>query len=306
MMEQTRVNSLFETARMRAAAPGSPAARPGIWNRRHHLDRMTLRELVVAYLQYYAIQAYLLLAVICAGVAIAAPPTLLQGAVAAVFAVLVYPLVWYTLHRFVLHGRWMWKSPLTSATWKRIHYDHHQDPNHLEVLFGALYTTLPAIVVATLPFGWLVGGTGGAAVALAAGLLTTCVYEFVHCIQHLSYKPKNRILATMKVRHMAHHFHDESGNFGITSFWPDRLFGTFYGRVGERAKSATVFNLGYTQETASRFPWVARLSGGVATGHPRQRDRVRASNDARDGADERADLCPDPGGDAGATATRAA
>ncbi|QMW23890.1 sterol desaturase family protein [Sandaracinobacteroides saxicola] len=257
------------------------AARPGIWNQRHHLDRMTLRQLVVAYFQYYAIQAYLLLAVVSAVVAFYNPPSLLAGSVAALFVVTAYPLIWYALHRWVLHGKWMWKSPLTARTWKRIHYDHHQDPNHLEILFGALYTTLPTIVVATVPVGWLIGGLGGAAVALCAGLLTTCVYEFVHCIQHLSYKPKNRVLAAMKARHMAHHFHDESGNFGITSFWPDRLFGTFYEREQRKLKSATVFNLGYTDEVARHYPWVAAMSDGVAKGHPRRRAAANeAANDS--------------------------
>ena len=31
------------------------------------------------------------------------------------------------------------------------------------------------------------------------------------------------------------------------------------------------YNLGYTPEVAERYPHVARLSGGVATGHPSQR-----------------------------------
>ncbi|MGI4880422.1 MAG: sterol desaturase family protein [Janthinobacterium lividum] len=251
-------------------------ARPGIWHRSHYLNRMTLRELVVAYFQYYAIQAYLALAAVAAIVAVYRPTTLLRGAVAAGFAVLVYPLVWYALHRYILHGKWMWKSPLFARTWKRIHYDHHQDPNHLEVLFGALSTTLPPIVLMTLPVGYVVGGVGGAAVALCAGLLTTCFYEFCHCIQHLSYKPKAKWLAAMKARHMAHHFHDESGNFGITNFVWDRAFGTFYEREARPLKSATVFNLGYTDEVAQTYPWVAAMSGGVATGHPRQRDRKAA------------------------------
>ena len=68
-------------------------------------------------------------------------------------ASLVYPLVWYLLHRCVLHSRWMFKVAPLSPTWKRIHYDHHQDPNHLEVLFGALHTTLPTIALATFPLG---------------------------------------------------------------------------------------------------------------------------------------------------------
>src|SRR3546814_7748413 len=43
--------------------------RPGIWSRSHYLDRMNLRDLVAAYFQYYANQAYLLLAVAAAGLA---------------------------------------------------------------------------------------------------------------------------------------------------------------------------------------------------------------------------------------------
>lgn len=248
--------------------------RPGIWSRAHYLDRMTLRELVVAYFQYYSIRAYLALAALALAAALfLVPPSPVGAMLSALSAAVLYPLVWYLLHRFVLHGRWMWRSRRLAPTWKRIHYDHHQDPNHLEVLFGALHTTLPTIALATLPVGWLIDGAGGALVALAAGLLVTCFYEFAHCIQHLAYKPRNRWLAAMKRHHMAHHFHDETGNFGIVSFWPDRLFGTFYEREARPAKSPTVFNLGYTDEVAAEHPWVAELSGGIARGHPRQRAR---------------------------------
>lgn len=248
-------------------------SRAGFWNRSHHLDKMTLKELVVAYFQYPAILGYLACSLAAIGVYAWRPAPLVQTLASVAIAVAVYPLVWYVLHRWVLHSRWMWKSPLLAGTWKRIHYDHHQDPNHLEVLFGALHTTLPTIALATTPLGYAIGGIGGAAAALAAGLLTTCFYEFCHCIQHLSYKPRNAFLAAMKSRHMAHHFHDETGNFGITNFFWDRLFGTFYERPDRAAKSPTVFNLGYTPEVAETYPWVERLSGGIAAGHPRQRKR---------------------------------
>lgn len=247
--------------------------RPGFWSRSHHLDKMTLKELIVAYFQYPAILSYLAAAAIAAGAYAWRPAPLVQTLASIAISILVYPLVWYVLHRWVLHSKWMWKSPLLAGTWKRIHYDHHQDPNHLEVLFGALHTTLPTIALTTTPIGYAIGGFGGAAIALATGLVTTCVYEFCHCIQHLAYKPRNPMLAAMKARHMAHHFHDETGNFGITNFFWDRLFGTFYERQDRARKSPTVFNLGYTTETAKRYPWVARLSGGIATGHPRQRQR---------------------------------
>lgn len=252
---------------MRAAA----TARPGIWNRSHYLDKMTLKELVVAYFQYPAIITYLVLSAVALGIYAWNPATLLQTGATIVTAILFYPLAWYVLHRWVLHGQWMYKTKMFSPVWKRIHYDHHQDPNHLEVLFGALYTTLPTIFILLGPIGWAIGGVGGAAMAVAMGMLITCVYEFCHCVQHLKYKPRNKWLAKMKARHMAHHFHDESGNFGITSFFWDKAFGTFYERPDRKEKSETVFNLGYTPETAKRYPWVAELSGGVATGHPTQR-----------------------------------
>ena len=237
--------------------------RAGMWNKSHYLDRMTFKDLVIAYFQYYAIQAYLLLSAVAIYLAAQNPPSLWEGVVAGGIAVVAYPLAWYVLHRWVLHSRWMYKSPLTATTWKRIHFDHHQDPNHLEVLFGALYTTLPAIVLIMGPIGYAIGGLGGMWVALASGMLMTCVYEFVHCIQHLAYKPKNGLLQKMKARHMAHHFHDETGNFGITDFSWDRLFGTFYERADRPQKSATVFNLGYDDAEAERWPWVSSKSGGT-------------------------------------------
>jgi sterol desaturase/sphingolipid hydroxylase (fatty acid hydroxylase superfamily) len=252
--------------------------RPSFWRREHHLDKMTLRELVAAYFQYPAIIAYLALSAAAIAAYAWRPAPLAPTLIAIAAASLVYPLFWYLIHRYVLHSRWMWRHKWAAPTWKRIHYDHHQDPNHLEVLFGALHTTLPTIALGVIPMGWAIGsywnaGFGGAAAALAAGLLTTCVYEFVHCIQHLAYKPKSKMLADMKRRHMAHHFHDETGNFGITTFFWDKVFRTYYDRPERPNKSPTVFNLGYTEEVAETYPYVARLSGGVATGHPRQRDR---------------------------------
>jgi sterol desaturase/sphingolipid hydroxylase (fatty acid hydroxylase superfamily) len=253
--------------------------RPSFWRREHHLDKMTFRELVVAYFQYPAIIAYLTLSVAAIGFYIWRPAPLAPTLFAIAAASLVYPLFWYLIHRYILHSRWMWKVPLLASTWKRIHYDHHQDPNHLEVLFGALHTTLPTIALGVFPLGYAIGapwnaGWGGGWIALATGLLTTCVYEFVHCIQHLAYKPKNKLAAEMKKRHLAHHFHDENGNYGITTFFWDKVFRTYYDRPERPKKSPTVFNLGYTTEVAERYPWVARLSGGVVTGHPRQREKA--------------------------------
>ncbi len=249
------------------------APKAGFWNRAHYLDRMTLRDLLVAYFQHYTIIAYLALAAASAVVFAYYPATLIETAICIALATLAWPMVWYGLHRWVLHGSWMYKLPFFAATWKRIHYDHHQDPNHLEVLFGALRHTLPTVAIATALPGYLIGGVGGAAAAFGTGLIITCYNEFIHCIQHLAFKPRNALVAQMKARHLAHHFHDEDGNYGIANFVWDRIMGTLYERKDRKVRSKTVFNLGYTPEVAQDYPWVAEMSGGVTSGHPRQRTR---------------------------------
>ncbi len=232
-----------------------------LWkDREHYLNKMTLAELVRAYFSYPAIQAYLILAVVSCSLSLylAQDAASLAGAVIA--AIVIYPAVWYVLHRYVLHGRFLYKSPRTAALWKRIHFDHHQDPNNLRVLFGALPTTLPTILWITAPIGWLIGGLPGSLMAFATGCIITCFYEFCHCIQHLAYAPKWEFLKRMKKYHLAHHFHNEQGNFGITNFVCDHLFSTFYGETHEMPRSPTVFNLGYTGEEIERYPWVASMS----------------------------------------------
>ena len=255
------------------------------WKRSHYLDRMGLRDLVAAYFQHYTIVVYLAVAALCVVGFVAMPATLPRTLAAMAAAIVIYPLVWHLLHQYVLHGQWMYKVRWLSPTWKRIHYDHHQDPNHLEVLFGALHTTLPTIALATIPVGWLIGGPdghwGGALAAFATGILTTCYYEFMHCIQHLSFKPKWKWVQFMKQRHNEHHYFHEHGNYGITNYAWDRLLGTYYEKKDIPQRSPTVFNLGYTEEVAQTYPWVKELSGGIASGHPRRRASGPASGDGK-------------------------
>ena len=271
--EETTATST-ETAYGDARMTTDTARSTAFWTRSHYLDRMDLRDLLRAFFTYPTIIAYLVLAALFVGLFIAFPAGLLSSLAVVAIAVVVYPLVWYVLHRFVLHSTWMYKVPVLAKTWKRTHYDHHQDPNHLEVLFGSLWNTVPTILLATMPIGWLVGGFGGAAIGAATGMLLTVVNEFVHCIQHLAIKPKNALLLNMKARHLEHHYHDETGNFGITSFAADKLFRTHYTRGQRKTRSATVFNLGYTDEVADRYPWVKQLSGGVVASGPTRRRPV--------------------------------
>jgi sterol desaturase/sphingolipid hydroxylase (fatty acid hydroxylase superfamily) len=235
------------------------------WYREKYLlDRMTFRDLMWAYVLYPSIQMYgVLLACSIIGAVVLFPyfpvsPLRVAGSI--VGTLLAYPFVEYVVHRFILHGRYLYRSPWTAALWKRIHYDHHQDPNDLHVLFGAASTTLPTIVVATFPIGMSLGGWVGASLSFATGLACFMVYELCHCMQHLRVNPKIKFLRRIKRHHLLHHFHNEQGNFGITSLFCDRLFGSGYGSAEDVPFSRTVSNLGYADEERAHYPWVAQLS----------------------------------------------
>ncbi|MEJ2230027.1 MAG: sterol desaturase family protein [Nitrospirales bacterium] len=235
------------------------------WYREKYLlDRMSFRDLMWAYVLYPSIQIYGVLLVGSTILAIMlfpyfpVSPSRLAGSI--VGTLLAYPFVEYAAHRFILHGRYLYRSPWTAALWKRIHYDHHQDPNDLRVLFGAVSTTLPTIVVATFPIGMSLAGWTGASLSFATGLACFMVYELCHCMQHLRVTPKNKFLRRIKRHHLLHHFHNEQGNFGITSVFCDRIFGSLYGSSEDVPLSQTVSNLGYVDQERSHYPWVAQLS----------------------------------------------
>jgi hypothetical protein len=199
----------------------SSKVKPGIWRRSHYLDRMTLKELWVAYFQYPAIIGYLALTAPALWCGRAIRPPLPRPRRRSAVVLVLYPLVWYCLHRWVLHSNWMFKVPFLASTWKRIHYDHHQDPNHLEVLFGALHTTLPTIALVTFRSAMRSAASAAARRPSRPGSHDLRVrVRALHPAPRL--QAQVQALAEMKKRHMAHHFHDERGNYGITSYFWDR------------------------------------------------------------------------------------
>ena len=230
--------------------------------RTNDLGKMTLNELIVAYATYPSVILYVVLFVAaCWGaVQLGALLTLWRTLAAIATGLALYPFFEYGLHRFLLHNRVLYKNPLTASVWKRIHYDHHQDPNRLDVLFGSPSNTLPAILLPAFPIGYPIGGWSGVLTICALDLALFAFYEFCHCVQHLNYTPKSRWLRRIKKHHMAHHFHNETGNFGITTTFVDRLAGTLYVDGAARPRSPHVYDLGYDEAEARRFPWVAERS----------------------------------------------
>lgn len=248
------------------------------WKQEEYLlNRMTFDDLVKAYVTYPAIQIYalILVAALLAGVVAATSFWLSAAAFAA--GALLFPIAWYFTHRFILHGSWMYRTPWLAGLWKRVHYDHHRFPNDLSVLFGGLHTTLPTILLVAGPVGWLIGGFAGGCFAVAGTVVMTMYTEFLHAGEHLAFEPKSKFWRDIKKRHLAHHFHNEHGNYGIAEFFWDRAFGTFYAETADRPRSATARNLGYTDEMAQQYPWVRELTDAEPETRKAMRNRGAAS-----------------------------
>ncbi|MEM6413717.1 MAG: sterol desaturase family protein [Pseudomonadota bacterium] len=235
------------------------------WKEQNYLlNRMTFEDLVRAYVTYPAIQVYAVLIVLSLAIGAYLSTSAVLFIAAMALGAFLFPIAWYLLHRFVLHGSWMYKIPYFARLWKRVHYDHHLYPNDLSVLFGGLHTTLPTILIAAGPAGWLIAGPSTALAAVAGTLIMTCITEFLHSGQHLAFEPKSKFWLVMKERHLAHHFHNEHGNYGITEFYWDRIFGTFYRTTQDAPRTKTARNLGYDAEMAKRYPWVKELTDAEA------------------------------------------
>ncbi len=99
---------------------------------------MSLTDFLKAFFTHPTVLAYWLMAAISGGLGIHWAEAVWPPVVATTLIGLFYPLAEYGLHRYVLHGRFLYKVPLTASLWKRIHFDHHRDPHDLRVLFGAV------------------------------------------------------------------------------------------------------------------------------------------------------------------------
>jgi hypothetical protein len=79
-------------------------------------------------------------------------------------------------------------------------------------------------------------------------------------------------LKSIRTNHVLHHFHSETGNYGITNNLSDVLFGTRYGERSLPQRSPTVRNLGYDDEMRRAFPWIAEIEASAKVGTARLRD----------------------------------
>jgi sterol desaturase/sphingolipid hydroxylase (fatty acid hydroxylase superfamily) len=126
----------------------------------------------------------------------------------------VWTLVEYVVHRWVYHS---------VIYFDKMHDAHHDEPNSLigapsflsiVVIFAAFYA--PLYFVNTTFAGGFTSGI----------LLGYLGYQLVHhASHHWTLKPGSWLYKA-RLRHMAHHYRNVEGNYGIvTSFW-DHVFST--------------------------------------------------------------------------------
>ena len=135
----------------------------------------------------------------------------------------------YQLHRWVFHH-----MPYI----KDMHLAHHDDqkaligtPSYLSLIIMAVAVLLPAVLLAGFAYG--AGFTAG----VTLGYL---VYITVHhAVHHWKIKPGS-YMYRLKHRHALHHHFDDEGNYGVTTGFWDKVFGTDIvpRRVGEARAAA--------------------------------------------------------------------
>ncbi|OYD06240.1 sterol desaturase family protein [Paludifilum halophilum] len=154
---------------------------------------------------------------------------------------LAYATSEYVIHRFLFHLKPP-RQPWLLKLLKRLHYDHHADPDNLKLLFLPIWYSFP-----------LIGLVGGAAYLLTAdGVLTVAFvtgvvgyllyYEWMHYIAHRPVKPLTPWGRWMKRMHLWHHFKNERYWFGVTHPLLDWSLGTWKDEKSTE-RSATVRNL---------------------------------------------------------------
>jgi sterol desaturase/sphingolipid hydroxylase (fatty acid hydroxylase superfamily) len=177
--------------------------------------------------------------------------------------VILYPVAEYLLHRYLLHANFLAKSALTSPLWYRVHYRHHSKPSDQSVILAAPYTIVGAVAIIGGALALAIGSWTAFTAGLAVGGLLIIAYEYAHSVCHSAFPTENRYLKSIRTNHVLHHFHSESGNYGITNEFSDVLFGTRYDDKSLPPRSRTVRNLGYDEEMREAFPWIAQIEAGA-------------------------------------------
>ncbi len=153
----------------------------------------------------------------------------------------IFFLAEYFTHRFQLHAPPVGNSFMKRLQ-RRMHYDHHVEPNRLDLLFLPIWYAIPAVALYALVYHKLTGSVEVTQALLVGNLLGLLYYEYVHFSAHVNITPSTPWGRYMKKYHLWHHYKNEHYWYGVTNPLFDYLFGT-YKDQSEAERSTTVRDL---------------------------------------------------------------
>jgi 4-hydroxysphinganine ceramide fatty acyl 2-hydroxylase len=146
----------------------------------------------------------------------------------------------YGFHRFAFHAEPS-RFAFIRKLQHRLHYDHHTEPDRLDLLFLPVWFLVPNLALTALGFA-IIFGWSVAASAMCGVMLAIFHYEWVHCVAHIPYRPCTRIGKWIKQYHLRHHFISEKFWFGVSNPSMD-FIGRTYKVATEVKRSATTRKL---------------------------------------------------------------
>jgi hypothetical protein len=151
---------------------------------------------------------------------------------------LLFHLSEYTTHRFLFHAppsRFPWLRRMQH----RLHYDHHVEPDRLDLLFLPLWFVIPNLAMTGLLAHAILSDWQAVTALLLGSILALLHYEWVHYVAHIPYKPVTRFGRWMKKYHLWHHYKNEHFWFGVSNPVLDVLHRT-YRKPDQVTRSTTV------------------------------------------------------------------
>jgi len=158
----------------------------------------------------------------------------------AVIGALTFYISEYGFHRFGFHAEPS-RFAFVRKLQHRLHYDHHTEPDRLDLLFLPLWFLVPTLAVTALGFA-LIFGSASVASAMFGVLLAIFHYEWVHYVAHIPYQPRTRIGRWIKQYHLRHHYISEKFWFGVSNPSMD-FVGRTYKAAREVERSRTTRKL---------------------------------------------------------------
>jgi sterol desaturase/sphingolipid hydroxylase (fatty acid hydroxylase superfamily) len=168
-----------------------------------------------SYFADFAVYPPVVLALLILALRHAPSPVWIEWSIACLAGIAAWTLLEYVIHRGVLHGIRFFAA---------MHDLHHEDP---EGFVGTpTWLSLAAICVGALfPLWW--GAGFDFASGITAGLMLGYVwYVGVHHVLHHWRIRPGSYLYRWKRRHARHHYARQACNFGVTTQFWDRVFGT--------------------------------------------------------------------------------